>query len=432
MIKLMKFIVLLMLMILIACSTNDNENGEKANQNNNQKQREDVVTIHLAALESDPNGMMEEARKRFNEEHDDNIQVEFVMLSNNASEAHDQTVTQLTAQSDKLDIVNMDVVWVAEFAEAGWLKPLDELFTEDMQSNYIERQVDAMKYNDHIWAVPWFNDLHPLWFRTDLLEKHNFDVPDTYEKAVKIAQEIQDEEGVHGFSMHWGRSEQLIVSFTEFILANGGDFFDEDGSVIINQPEAVEALQFMVDMIYEYEVVSQSAIGNMTPDDARIPFTEGQVLFHPNWGYIYSINQGEDSAVKDKTWVTSNLKFEGKEKANAVGGWNFAIADHTKKPDEAWKVIEWFTSYENQREVLIGGGQVGTHIDLYKDEEILEANPYLSEYLEVFNEAANRPSHPQYAKLSDIAQSYVHKALMRDITPQEALDQLAEEIETLE
>lgn len=426
-----KVVVLLMLTILVACSTSDKENSQETNQKDDPGKNQDVITIHMAALESDPNGMMEEARKRFNEEHDD-IQVEFVMLSNNASEAHDQTVTQLTAKSDKLDIVNMDVVWVAEFAEAGWLKSLDELFTEEMQANYIERQVDAMKYDDHIWAVPWFNDLHPLWYRTDLLEKHNLDVPDTYEEAVEIAQKIQDEEGVHGFSMHWGRSEQLIVSFTEFLLANGGDFFDEDGHITINQPEAVEALQFMVDMIYEYEIVSQSAIGNMTPDDARIPFTEGQVLFHPNWGYIFSINQGEDSAVKDKTWVTSNLKFEGKEKANAVGGWNFAIADHTANPDEAWKVIEWFTSYENQREVLLGGGQVGTHIDLYTDEDILEANPYLSEYLEVFNDAANRPSHPQYAKLSDIAQSHIHKALTRDVTPQEALDQLAKEMETLE
>lgn len=412
--------------LLIGCSFGDNSNSNGTDNVSG----DDVVTVYMAALESDPNGMMEEARQNFNEEHD-NIQVEFVKISNDASEAHDQTVTQLAAKSDKLDIVNLDIVWIAEFAEAGWLKSLDELFTEEMQEEYVERQVEAMKYNDNIWAVPWFNDLHPMWYRTDLLEKHNFDVPETYEDAVEISKVIKEEEGISGFSMHWGRGEQLIVSFTEFLIANNGDFYDENDDIIINEPEAVEALQFMIDMI-EDEVVSSAAIGNTTPDDSRIPFTEGQALFNPNWGYVYSINQGEDSAIKDNSWVASNLKFEGGQHANALGGWNFAIAEHSNKSDEAWTVIEWFTSLETQREVALGGGQIGTHLGLYEDEEILESNPYLTEYLDVFEDGANRPAHPQYSKLSDMAQLYIHQALNGDLTAQEALDKLAEDMEGLE
>ncbi|SFQ32776.1 ABC transporter substrate-binding protein [Salibacterium halotolerans] len=424
----MKMVVIFLAVVLVAgaCSSGaGNDGGSEGGENSS-----DAVTLHMAKLESDPNGMMEEARQRFNEQHDD-IQVEYVEMSNNASEMHDQTVTQLTAKSDNLDIVNLDVVWVAEFAEAGWLKPLDELFTEDMQSNYIERQVEAMKYDGNIWAVPWFNDLHPLWYRQDLLEKYNRDVPETYTEAVETAQLIQEEEGMQGFSMHWGRSEQLIVSFTEFLHSKGGSFFDEQGNVTINSPEAVEALQFMVDMIEEYEVVSPSAIGNSTPDDARIPFTQGQSVFHPNWGYVYSVNQADDSPVKDKTWVASNPGFEGGQKANAVGGWNFAIAKHTEHAEEAWQVIEWFTSFENQKKVLLGGGQVGTHLDLYEDEEVLEANPYLEEYLTVFEHASTRPTHPQYAQVSDIAQSHIHEALNGDVSPQEALDALASELKEL-
>ncbi|WP_208589779.1 ABC transporter substrate-binding protein [Gracilibacillus suaedae] len=422
------FVVVIVIVFLVACSNEnaDEEQNEAENENN-----ADVQTIHMAKLESDPNGMMEEARQRFNEEHDD-IQVEFVEMSNDASQMHDQTVTQLSAGSENLDIVNMDVVWTAEFAEAGWIEPLDDLFTEEMQSEFIERQVDAMTYDGHVWAVPWFNDLHPLWYRKDLLEKYDLKVPETYEEAVEVAQTIQEEEGIQGFSMHWGRAEQLIVSFTEFLHANNGDFFDEDGNVTINSPEAVEALQFMVDMIEEYEVVSPSAIGNSTPEDARIPFTQGQVLFHPNWGYVYSENQSDDSPVKDKTWVASNFAFEGGQKANSVGGWNFAISKNASDKETAWEVIKWFTSFENQKEMLLGGGQVGTRVKLYEDPEVLEANPQLEEYLDVFEHASVRPSHPQYSKISDIAQSYIHQALSGDLTPEEALNQLATELEELE
>lgn len=423
-----KLLVFLLLVgtgfVISACSNNnDNSSGNEG--------EDGAVTIHMAVFENDPGGQMEAARQRFNEEHA-NIQLEFTPMSNDASQMHDQTVTQLSAGSDNLDIVNMDVVWTAEFAESGWLLPLDEMFTEDMQSNYIARQVDSVKYNDQTWAVPWFNDLHPLWYRSDLLEKYGYDVPETYEEAVEIAQHIQEEEGIQGFTMHWGRSEQLIVSFTEFLHANNGDFFDEDGNVTVNSPEAVEALQFMVDMMNEYEVVSPSAVGNSTPEDSRIPFTQGQALFNPNWGYVYSINQADDSAVKDKTWVASNFMFEGGQKANSVGGWNFAISSSSNHPEEAWEVIKWFTSVENQKEMLINGGYAGTQLEIYSDEEVIKAAPYLEEYTKVFEDASVRPSHPQYSKLSDIAQSHIHQALSGDLSPQEALDGLAEELENLE
>ncbi|MBU7594386.1 ABC transporter substrate-binding protein [Metabacillus halosaccharovorans] len=425
--KLSMFMLLFSLLLVTACSNG----GEKSSGDGNASENENSVTIRMAVFENDPNGMMEKARQKFNEEHDD-ITLEFTPMSNDASQMHDQTVTQLSAGSENLDIVNMDVVWTAEFAESGWLLPLDDRFTEDLQSNFIARQVDSVKYNDKTWAVPWFNDLHPLWYRTDLLEKYKKEVPETYEEAVEVAQEISEKEGIQGFTMHWGRSEQLIVSFTEFLHAKGGDFFDEEGNVTINSPEAVEALQFMVDMIDKYEVVSSSAIGHSTPEDSRIPFTQGQALFNPNWGYVYSINQADDSAVKDKTWVASNFMFEGGQKANSVGGWNFAISSSSKHPDEAWKVIEWFTSFDNQKEMLVGGGYAGTQLALYEDADVIKAAPYLEEYTKAFEDASVRPSHPQYSKMSDIAQSSIHQALSGELTPKEALDELAKKLEDIE
>lgn len=418
-----------LLLLLIASLVTVSAFGE--GQKEGTSAEDETVTIHMSVLEADPAGQMEAARQRFNEQHDD-VQVEFVPGSNNASEMHDQVVTQLTGQSENLDIVNMDVIWVAEFAQAGWLHPLGDLFTPDIQDNYVQRQVDAMRYNGEIWAVPWFNDLHPMWYRSDLLEEHGFEPPQTYERAVEIAQTIQEEEDVQGFTMHWGRSEQLMVSFTEFVHANGGRIINDDGEFVLDSQENIEALQFMYDMIYEYGVVSESALGNSVPDDSRVPFTQGNALFNPNWGYVWGINQAEDSPVRNQTWLTSNLAFEGGRRASGVGGWNFAIADHSEHKEEAWEVIRWFTTFENQKTMMLNGGFQGTHLDLYSDEEVLEANPHLEEYLSAFEGASNRPRHPQYSRISDTIQNYVHRALSGQISPEEALQQANEELENLE
>lgn len=423
------------MIILVACQPSNSEAPLDLKGNPKEEDQADnsgaSVVINMAMFNTDPNGMMEELRQKFNEEHD-NVELKYIEMSNDASQMHDQTVTQLAGKSANLDIVNMDVVWTAEFAEAGWLLPLDDRFSDEHQEEFVERQVDTVTYDGHVWAVPWFNDLHPLWYRKDLLEKYGYDVPETYEDAVKIAEDIQEQEGIQGFSMHWGRSEQLIVSFVEFLHANNADFYDEKGQVVIDSPEAVEALQFMVDMVYEHEVVPQSNIGYTTPEDSRIPFTEGQALFNPNWGYVYAENQSEGSAVKDLTWLTSGFSFKGGQRASAVGGWNFGISKYSAHPDEAWQVIDWFTSFDSQKLMTVGGGYVGAHVDLYKDDDILGKFPQLEEYLKVFNDASNRPSQPNYAKLSDIAQSYVHQALTKETSPQEALEGLAAELRSME
>lgn len=416
--KWMLCIAITAIMVLSACSGGGGQSSDEK------------TVIRMATFENDPNGMMEAARVKFNEEHD-HIELEFVKMPIDATQMHDRTVTIMASKSDELDIVNLDVVWVAEFAEADWLVPLNDRFPEEVQQEYISASISAMQYNGNIWAVPWMNDMHTLWYRTDLLEKYDFEVPTTYEEALEQAKVIQEAEGVQGFTMHWGKAEQLVVSFAEFVHANGGDFYDEQGNVIIDSPEAIEALEFMITMLDE-GVVSKADLGSTAPEDSRIPFTAGNALFNPNWGYVYQLNEADDSAVKGKTWIRSNLKFEGGRHANSVGGWNFAISKFSKNQDAAWEVIEWFTSFDNQKFMMMGGGYIGTRNALASDAEIIEKFPFLDEYNAVFKEGSVRPKAPNYAEVSNLTQSYVHRALSKEIAPDEALKSLAEELRNLQ
>lgn len=423
-------VFIMMLLLLSGCASNNGSNtNSKTSETNSGNTSGDKVVVKMATFENDPNGMMEAARNKFNEEHE-NIELEFVKMPIDATQMHDRTVTIMASKSDELDIVNLDVVWVAEFAEAGWLIPLNDQFPADTQKEFIPASIDAMNYNDKIWAVPWMNDMHTNWYRKDLLEKYNFNPPVTYEEAFEQAKVISKAEGVSGFTMHWGKAEQLVVSFTEFVHANGGDFYDADGNVIIDSPEAVEALKFMVKMLDE-GLVSKSDLGSTSPEDSRIPFTNGNALFNPNWGYVYQLNEGDDSAVKGKTWIQSNLKFEGGRNANSVGGWNFAISDYSKNKDAAMEVINWFTSFENQKFMMMGGGYIGTRSALAEDAEIVVKFPFLDEYNQVFKDGSVRPKAANYAEVSNLTQTYVHRALSKEITPADALKQLADELKKL-
>ena len=58
---------------------------------------------------------------------------------------HDTYVTKFIAEDNSFDIIEMDVIWPPEFAAAGWLEQVDDLFegvgyTEDL---YLEGAIQA-------------------------------------------------------------------------------------------------------------------------------------------------------------------------------------------------------------------------------------------------------------------------------------------------
>ena len=54
------------------------------------------------------------------------IRVSYQATPSSASERHTLYVTWLSSGSDAIDLLNLDVIWVPEFAAAGWLRPLDD------------------------------------------------------------------------------------------------------------------------------------------------------------------------------------------------------------------------------------------------------------------------------------------------------------------
>lgn len=392
---------------------------------------EDEITLRWAVFSNDPNGMMQAAAERYSEENP-GVNVKPVQMPSAADKNHDKQVSILAAQSTALDIVNIDVVWPPEFAMAGWLMPLDDYFTESEINAFPQAQIKSNTVNGKLYAIPWMLDSHVLWYRKDMLEKYGFEAPDTWDELIEQAQTIKEGEGdIIPYSVTFGRGEQLICNFIEFLKGNGGSFFSEDGTITINEPEAVEALQMMVDLIYKHEVVPEEMLNyGALPETVRY-FNEGKAIFHPNWNYVWGTSQVEDSKVLGKVDYTPIPKFEGGTKADCVGGWSLGVSKYSKYKEEAIEFIKWYTSYEIQKWEMLNGGYTMTRTALATDPEILEEIPFLKEYQKIFENGVTRPRTPDYFAISDNAQSYISKALYRQLSPQVALDELAEAIKRI-
>ena len=74
---------------------------------------------------NEPGGANEEAIKVCNEQANGRYRIQYQRLPTDANQQRELIVRRLAAEDDTVDLVGMDVIWTAEFAEAGWILPWD-------------------------------------------------------------------------------------------------------------------------------------------------------------------------------------------------------------------------------------------------------------------------------------------------------------------
>lgn len=95
--------------------------------------------------------------------------VTLLELPEAADEQRAQIAANLQAQSSRYDVLGLDVVWTAEFAENGWIIPLERgLFPLD---RFLPPVVETAVYKDKLWAVPYTSNAGLLYYRKDLVRK---------------------------------------------------------------------------------------------------------------------------------------------------------------------------------------------------------------------------------------------------------------------
>ena len=84
-----------------------------------------VTTLVMVGGSGPDEALARKQLQEFQELHPD-IRVIYQATPSSASERHTLYVTWLSSRSAEIDILTLDVIWVAEFAAAGWLAPLDK------------------------------------------------------------------------------------------------------------------------------------------------------------------------------------------------------------------------------------------------------------------------------------------------------------------
>jgi multiple sugar transport system substrate-binding protein len=351
-------------------------------------------------------------------------------LPASSDEQHQFYAINLQAGSDAFDVFAADIIWVAGFARAGWVRPLDHVLPARERADFFPGPIEAVSHDGRICAVPWFVDAGLLYYRTDLAERHGFGAPRTWDELVDVARRVTAQaRGVHGFVWQGKQYEGLVCNVLEFLHSNGGAVLD-GARVVIDSPANREALGLMADLVHRYRVTPGS-VATATEEPSRHVFGQGRAVFLRNWPYAWNLFQDPGSRVHGKVAVSELPHFPGGRSSPTLGGWQLAVNAASRHAAVAEALVGHLTSAAAQKRLAMAYGFQPARIALYRDAELAAAHPFLARLERVFATARPRPLTPAYVRVSQALQSDFSAAISGLRSPRDALAHAQRRVEEI-
>jgi len=364
------------------------------------------------------------------EKENPGIHVVEEVLPASTDEQHQFYVLNLAAGAADFDVLDMDVIWVPEFARAGWLADLTAAVPREQLAPLHAAALRADWLEGKLYGVPWFVDAGVLYYRKDLLEKYGRAPPETYPELLATAQHVLAQERdprLVGFVWQGLQYEGLVCAALEFVRGNGGDVVDAQGRPTLTQPATLEALHFMRALVAEHGV-TPPLVTTLNEEAARHIFQGGRAVFMRNWPYARRLLEEEGSPVAGRVGVTLIPHFPAAQSAPTLGGFHLGVNRNSPHKDEAVKFLRFMVRYEVQKQILLRVGVLAAHREIYRDPEVLAALPHLRDLLPALERVQPRPVTPYYLMLSQILQPELSAAVAGIRTPEQAVESAQKQI----
>ena len=352
-----------------------------------------------------------------------NQKVTLLLLPEASNDQLAQLVANLQAKSAEYDVIDMDVIWTAEFASNGWIIPLPQ--SQFPLGEFLKPAVDTAMYQGRLYAVPDYSNADLLYYRKDILAKAGKQPPKTWAQLEKLAETVAPKYGLYGYAGTFAPYEGLTVNFAEAVQSAGGSILSPEGTkVTVNSASALHGLEFLVNG-FQQGWIPQVAL-TYEEESAQNAFEAGQFLFLDNWPDVYAALSvpGPRNKVYGKFGIAALPGLDGTG-SSSLGGANLAISAYSQHQRTALNFIKYMTDLPNERQMLEQGSFPPVWTKLYTDKSLISRYHYLPVIEQAINSAQPRPAIANYDQASLAISSTVHEALTHKEKPQQALAEMA-------
>jgi arabinogalactan oligomer/maltooligosaccharide transport system substrate-binding protein len=309
------------------------------------------------------------------------------------------------------DLLIGSLDWIGELASGELIRPIDDLAAEDVLSNYLPATVDALRYNDQLYAMPESFETVALYYNKTLVDTPPANTADMDTFAAEMAATDQ-----YGFA--------LFSNFYHpagYLFGFGGKLFDEENKSALNSPETVAFLNWIKGFREKPGYFAQN-------DDAAISslFKEGKAAMVVNGPWALGDYQGALGA--DNVGVAPlPLISEANDAAPKpfLGVKNIMISNNVDDDQAklAFEFTKWFTSPDSEQFLVEKAG----HLPANTGVDVSE-NPIAQAFVSQAENATPLPTIPEMGQVWDPAGAMITQVLENAKTPEEAAAEAQDKI----
>ena len=380
-----------------------------------------------------------------------------------------QLARRLTGHDRTLDVMSLDVIWTAQFAEAGWALPLSDdpagLAESDATADTLAGPLATARWKGKLYGAPVTTNTELLWYRPDLVTQP----PRDWNGMVAEAAALHTAGKPSWIAVQANENEGLVVWFNTLLASGGGQVLSEDGRHVTltdtpaHRAATVDALRILKSVANAPG--ADPSISRSDEGTARLAVEQGKAALEVNWPYVLAsmlenavkggvnflpLNQNAalaGSVNQFGAFVPNDDQFRiayeasrkvfgfapypavapGKPAKVTIGGANLAVAATTRHRAEAFEALRCLRSLQSQKYVSIDGGLPPVRTSLYSDPQFQAKYPMYNIIREQLIDAAVRPATPAYQALAIRLAATLSP--IADIDPERTADDLTAQAE---
>lgn len=340
-----------------------------------------------------------------------------------------KTKIALDLQSGKgADIIGMDGIWVGEFAEAGYIKPLADVGGGGVDGwegwDQIPDAVqNALSFNGDRYGVPQGADGRVLYYNKDLFAQAGLPEdwqPTSWEEILDAARDLKNIDGVTPIQLNAGTAmgeATTMQGLLPLIVGTGEQVYEDDKW--IGATDGLEEALGLYETIYADEqlgdpILQQEASGR---DTSFQLFADGKIgiLLEGDYFWRSVINPAEGvgtAPMAERDTVVGYAKIpavepgagiEGQDFVSMSGGTGRVLNPNSAHPELAWELLAFMNSAEAFEERSADVISITPRTDV--NEKLLASDPMLTFVNdEVLPITAYRPGLAAYPQVSVLLQ----------------------------
>ena len=387
-------------MMLAACATGCTGESNK-----------DETTVLKIALMGPEHEAYKSWKRTFEAEHP-NVRIEMQFI------AYDQgpTVYNTMIEGDNLpDLGFLFMGMIAEYAERGVLEPLDTHMSQADREGWVPAALSAGEYRSHTYAVPIVAGNRTLFVRKGWMEEAGYqEPPNTWEQVRDLARKMNRPPERYGICIGAGRQKHLMQEQISMMWGFGAEFFDGNGRLALNSPEAIDYVTFLSAMHTEDHAMPPGIL-TLNANECYAEMAAGKVgmVFSGPWQYRMCVEAGIDDCVpldipdgvdRKMLLIVDLLSIFKTSKHKALA---YAFIQMTQRP-------------ENR--VLIDTEEGGVPVTRALAEHPHYNTPAIQVYQAHRDVLKLTPKHPEWTRIQDGWGEAIQTVLSRSGTAREALN----------